>query len=201
MSFYVLIDTIERKNKKMKILLNFSKELTKSINNSSLNTIIEINNWTNPIQEHKNKLEEIYQNFLKSQELSKVLFNKSINTYKPHFINKMKREVLFIKINEEKKDINLQNINKLTTHEIQIITKKEVQRLTTEEIVILTPRQIQAFTEWQITWFTIEQIQILTKLQIQSLTKKQIESFTTLQISWFTKKTNIMIHKNTNYLT
>ncbi|WP_281749035.1 hypothetical protein [Spiroplasma ixodetis] len=27
----------------MKILLNFSKELTKSINNSSLNTIIEIN--------------------------------------------------------------------------------------------------------------------------------------------------------------
>ncbi|WP_342273309.1 hypothetical protein [Spiroplasma endosymbiont of Acasis viretata] len=185
----------------MKILLNFSKELTKSINNSSLNTIIEINNWTNPIQEHKNKLEEIYQNFLKSQELSKVLFNKSINTYKPHFINKMKREVLFIKINEEKKDINLQNINKLTTHEIQILTKKEVQRLTTEEIVILTPRQIQAFTEWQITWFTIEQIQILTKLQIQSLTKKQIESFTTLQISWFTKKTNIMIHKNTNYLT
>lgn len=103
MSFYVLIDTIERKNKKMKILLNFSNELTKSINNSSLNTIIEINNWTNPIQEHKNKLEEIYQNFLKSQELSKVLFNKSINTYKPHFINKMKREVLFIKINEEKK--------------------------------------------------------------------------------------------------
>ncbi|BDT02822.1 hypothetical protein SHM_04680 [Spiroplasma ixodetis] len=62
-----------------------------------------INNWKNPIQEHKNKLEEIYQNFLKSQELSKVLFNKSINTYKPHFINKMKREVLFIKINEEKK--------------------------------------------------------------------------------------------------
>lgn len=67
MSFYVLIDTIERKNKKMKILLNFSNELTKSINNSSLNTIIEINNWTNPIKEYKNKLDQIYQNFLKSQ--------------------------------------------------------------------------------------------------------------------------------------
>ncbi len=64
MSFYVLIDIIERKNKKMKILLNFSNELTKSINNSSLNTIIEINNWTNPIKEYKNKLEQIYQNFL-----------------------------------------------------------------------------------------------------------------------------------------
>ncbi|WP_425382324.1 hypothetical protein [Spiroplasma endosymbiont of Melieria omissa] len=78
----------------MKILLNFSNELTKSINNSSLNTIIEINNWTNPIKEYKNKLDQIYQNFLKSQELSKALFNKSINIYKPYFINRMKREIL-----------------------------------------------------------------------------------------------------------
>ncbi len=69
----------------MKILLNFSNKLTKSINNSSLNlTSIQINNWTNPIQEYKNKLEQIYQNFLKSQELSKALFNKSINIYINH---------------------------------------------------------------------------------------------------------------------
>ncbi len=65
MSFYVLIDIIERKNKKMKILLNFSNELTKSINNSSLNTIIEINNWTNPIKEYKNKLEQILSKNIK----------------------------------------------------------------------------------------------------------------------------------------
>lgn len=48
----------------MKILLNFSNELTKSINNNSLNLIsIQINNWTNPIQEHKKKLKKYIKIF------------------------------------------------------------------------------------------------------------------------------------------
>ncbi len=83
----------------MKILLNFSNELTKSINNNSLNLIsIQINNWTNPIQEHKNKLEKIYQNFLKSQELSKVLFNKWMGPLTIELSNLVIQEVLKLKI-------------------------------------------------------------------------------------------------------
>ncbi|WP_338988343.1 hypothetical protein [Spiroplasma endosymbiont of Dasysyrphus albostriatus] len=143
------------------LLINNTSELVTFNTNSTDPTNIKNITWKNSIQEHKNKVEQTYQIFLKSQEWGKKL-RQQITT--PLTTTKIKNR-------HKKRSTNIL-----------------VSTLTTEQIQRLSPKQIKWLTNWQIKELTAEQIQSFTIQQIQSFTKEQIEYFTEEQKEVFWPK-------------
>ncbi|TLF26114.1 MAG: hypothetical protein FCO83_01965 [Spiroplasma sp. WSS] len=143
------------------LLINNTSELVTFNTNSTDPTNIKNITWKNSIQEHKNKVEQTYQIFLKSQEWGKKL-RQQITT--PLTTTKIKNR-------HKKRSTNIL-----------------VSTLTTEQIQRLSPKQIKWLTNWQIKELTAEQIQSFTIQQIQSFTPIQIPWFTKEQIEYFTEE-------------
>ncbi|WP_342219099.1 hypothetical protein [Spiroplasma endosymbiont of Amphimallon solstitiale] len=151
------------------LLINNTSELVTFNTNSTDPTNIKNITWKNSIQEHKNKVEQTYQIFLKSQEWGKKL-RQQITT--PLTTTKIKNR-------HKKRSTNIL---------VSTLTTEQIQRLSTKQIKWLTSWQIKSFTAEQIQSFTSEQIQAFTKEQIQVLTENQIQALTNEQILWFTKR-------------
>ncbi|WP_339046386.1 hypothetical protein [Spiroplasma endosymbiont of Colias croceus] len=143
------------------LLINNTSELVTFNTNNTDPTNIKNITWKNSIQEHKNKVEQTYQFFLKSQEWGKKL-RQQITT--PLTTTKIKNR-------HKKRSTNIL-----------------VSTLTTEQIQRLSPKQIKWLTNWQIKELTAEQIQSFTIQQIQSFTPIQIPWFTKEQIEYFTEE-------------
>ncbi|WP_338979607.1 hypothetical protein [Spiroplasma endosymbiont of Lasioglossum malachurum] len=151
------------------LLINNTSELVTFNTNSTDPTNIKNITWKNSIQEHKNKVEQTYQIFLKSQEWGKKL-RQQITT--PLTTTKIKNK-------HKKRSTNIL-VSTLTTEQIQRLSPKQIKWLTNWQIKELTAEQIQSFT--------VQQIQSFTQKQMQTFTSEQIQSFTQEQISWFTEE-------------
>ncbi|WP_342272781.1 hypothetical protein [Spiroplasma endosymbiont of Acasis viretata] len=183
------------------LLINNTSELVTFNTNSTDPTNIKNITWKNSIQEYKNKVEQTYQNFLKSQEWGKKLrqqittpltTTKNKNRHKKRSTNILVSTLTTEQIQrlstKQIKWLTNWQIKTFTAEQIKSFTLQQIQALTSEQIPALMPHQIEQFTFWQISAFTTEQIQVLTEKQIQALLPEQIQSFTSEQIPAFTKE-------------
>ncbi len=159
------------------LLINNTSELVTFNTNSTDPTNIKNITWKNSTQEHKNKVEQTYQIFLKSQEWRRKL-RQQITT--PLTTTKIKNR-------QKKRSTNIL-VSTLTTEQIQKLSIKQIKWLTQALIPHQIQTQIQALLPEQIQSFTIQQIQAFTKQQIQTFTKEQIECFTEEQKEVFWPK-------------
>ncbi|WP_425382157.1 hypothetical protein [Spiroplasma endosymbiont of Melieria omissa] len=159
------------------LLINNTSELVTFNTNSTDPSNIKNITWKNSTQEYKNKVEQTYQIFLKSQEWGKKL-RQQITT--PLTTTKNKNR-------QKKRSTNIL-VSTLITEQIQKLSTKQIKWLTNWQIKAFTAEQIQSFTIQQIQALTTEQIQALTPIQIPWFTKVQIQAFTKEQIELFTKE-------------
>lgn len=161
------------------LLINNTSELVTFNTNSTDPTNIKNITWKNSIQEHKNKVEQTYQIFLKSQEWGKKL-RQQITT--PLTTTKIKNRHKKRSTNILVSTLTTEQIQRLSPKQIKWLTNWQIKELTAEQIQSFTIQQIQSFTPIQIPWFTKEQIQSFTKEQIEYFTEEQKEVFWPKQV-------------------